>query len=413
MFFIVFLFYSLSLQAQTYSLVIGINNGNLIGAENDARAMATMLQKKEIDITHKLIGSMATKSNILNAFKKIVNKAKENDWVYLFFSGHGRSPFDPAIANNKSLQKQLRGTGALITADNKMLIIRNSLAPLFRTLDRRNVHTIVIFDACFSGMAYKELFNQEQNFAFYTKTPTQKIAFPYKNLRFFSSSTYSDFSSENQKTRRGYFSQAITFCMARNRTNSSIKACLNRIKNNRKLPQQPIILPHKDFSVFPNYSKEIEIRPTYFSLKESLFNLANASEDFQLYAQNSQGLTSKNYAIGEKFSIHLASKKSGYFVLFKMGESNILQLSYPNAQKMPYISVNTNKKILLLTATEPTGEELMGAFLVNKSSALELQNLYKQTDGNLSKVDDIKKAISIIERSQIAGSKLLWITHEK
>jgi len=254
LFFILFLFYSLSLHAQTYSLIIGINNGNLIGAENDARAMATLLQKKEIDITHKLIGSRATKSNILNAFKDIVHRAnKAGDWVYLFFSGHGSSPFDPAIANNKRVQKQLRGTGALITADSKRLIIRDSLAPLFRALDRKKVHTIVIFDACFSGMAYKELFNQQNNFAFYTKTPTQKIAFPYKHLRFFSSSTYSDFSSENQKTRRGYFSQAITSCMATNHTYNGIKACLNRIKSNKKLPQQPIILPHKDFSIFPSY----------------------------------------------------------------------------------------------------------------------------------------------------------------
>jgi hypothetical protein len=77
---------------------------------------------------------------------------------------------------------------------------------------------------------------------------------------------------------------------------------------------------------------------------------------------------------------------------------------------MPYITENTNMKILELTAKKPVGEELVGAFLVNKSTALELKKLYQETNGKLSKEADIKKAMSIIEHGQIVGSKLLWIS---
>ena len=409
-----FCFFMVSLYAQTHALVIGINNGNLIGAERDALAMSQLLRDKNIQNIQTLYGNNATKKNILNSFNQIVKYAKPNDWVYLFFSGHGTSPFDPAIQNQPKLLKKLQGTGALLSADNQLIVVRDSLAPLFRALDGRGVHTVVIFDACFSGMAYKDVFNQGSNLPFYTPTPTRSVTYPYNHLVYLSSTTYSDFASESSREKRGYFSMAITYCLAKNRTRDTISSCLDEIKYKyKKLPQTPIILPKTNFSVFPSYAKDIiKIAPTYFSLKEKLFNLAKFTEDFQLYAQNAQGILSKNYAVGEKVYVRLASKKSGYFVFFQMGESNKLKLSYPNAVKLPYISANINKKILELTATPPVGEELMGAFLVNKSTALELQKLYKKTNGKLTDVADIKKAMSLIEKGQMVGSKLLWISHK-
>jgi len=404
---------SASLYAQTHALVIGINNGNLIGAERDAYAMSQLLKNKNIQNIQTLYGAEATKQNILNAFKNIVKNAKPNDWVYLFFSGHGTSPFDPAIQHKTQLKKRLKGTGALLSADNQLIVIKESIAPLFRTLDKKAVHTVVIFDACFSGMAYKDIFDQNSNLPFYTPHPTRREPYPYNHLVYLSSTTYSDFASESSHYKRGYFSMAITHCLGKHHTRKGINSCLNKIKYEKgKLPQKPIILPKKNFSVFPSYTKEIVVAPTHFLLKERLFNLAKPSQAFQLYAQNSQELTCKNYTVGEKFSIRLESKKSGYFVLFQMGESNKLQLSYPNEEKMPYIAKNSNKKILGLSATTPAGEELTSAFLVNKTTAIELQKLYIKTKGELIEVADIKKAMQLIEHGQIVGSKLLWISHE-
>ena len=404
-----------SLFAQSYALVIGINNGNLIGAQNDAYAMSQLLRDKHIQQIKPLYGNSATKYRIVNEFKKIVKATKPNDWVYLFFSGHGTSPFDPYNKNRPKLRQRLKNTGALLASDNQWVVIKESLAPLFRVLDNRGVHTVVIFDACFSGMAYKDVFNQGSNLPFYTPKPTRKSAYPYKHLIYLSSSTYTDYSSESAQYKRGYFSMAITQCLAKNSDRYHIKRCLNHIKYDlNQLPQTPVILPKSNFVVFPSYAKDITpITPTHFPLKEQLFNLAPFTQDFQLYSENTQGIPSKNYAVGEKVTIRLESKERGYFVLFQMGESNKLKLSYPNANKMPYIKANTNKKILELKATTPVGEELMGAYLVDKTTALELQKLYQKTKGELLDVADIKRAMSLIKKGQIVGSKLLWISHEK
>ena len=405
---------SASLLAQTYSLVIGINNGNLIGAKNDALYMAQLLRDKNINVNYELHDEQATRANIYNAFNDITNRATQpNDWVYLFFSGHGTSPYDPANRNKPKLKKRLEGTGALVTADNQLLIIKETLAPLFQILDQRGVHTVVIFDACFSGMAYKDGLNTHANYSLFSSKLTRKTAFPYKNLVYLSSTTYSDYASESSSDKRGYFSMAITHCLGRNHRRSSINSCLKEVKlKYRKLPQKPILLPNHNFAVFPSFAKSVVLRPTYFKLKEQLFNLANESKDFDLYTLNKQGLPSKNYHKGEKLSVHLNTQQSGYFVLFMMGESNTLKLSYPNKDKMFYIKAKTHKRLFSLTAKEPFGEELLGGFLVNKSSALKLQKLSIQTKGILKKEADIREAMRIVREGQIVGKKLVWKSYE-
>ena len=410
---ILLLFCSVLLHAQTHSLVIGINNGNLIGAENDARAMVDLLQKKQINITYQLIGNSATSQNIVNSFKNIVADAKPNDWVYLFFSGHGTSPFDPAISSNKALKQTLRGTGALLSYDNQLIIVRDTLAPLFRTLDKNNVNTVVIFDACFSGMAYKDLFNQQKNFAFYTKNPTHKISYPYKNIRFFSSSTYTDFASESQQDRRGYFSKAMTYCLSYNHTNKSIKTCLDEVKYTQKqLPQTPIILPRTNFSVFPNYAtKNIVIAPhATLTQKEKIFALAKNRSSFELYTQDKQGKTSKNYSQHKKLTFYLKSDYKGYFALFMMGKSSKLKLAFPNKQ-LRYIG-DTYTRLFSAKATKSFGEENLVAFLLKKEDAKRLQKLYLRTGGELKRETDIEEAMNIIKQSQVDGSKLSLISSE-
>jgi len=412
----VLLLLSISLTAQTHSLIIGINNGNLIGAENDAHAMTELLREKGITISHELYGKNATKARIIKEFQEITQNTKPNDWVYLFFSGHGTSAFDPANRNNPQRQQQLKGTGALLSADNQLIIIRDTLAPLFQTLDSKGVHTVVIFDACFSGEAYKDILTTKGNLPFYTPTPTTRKTYPYQHLIYLSSTTRTDYASESAQYKRGFFSMAITHCLQYHHTRKALLGCLNTIKYKQKmLPQQPIILPKHNFSLFPPHAKFLTNYTTLpsISLKEQLFNLTKDTKKFDLYTLNQEGLpSSKNYHQGEKLSVYLRSKESGYFVLLMMGSSNQLKLSYPNTQNIPYIHANTNKQILTIEAKEPFGEELFGAFLVNKSSAMALQKLHIQTNGLLEKEVDIQEAMRIIHQGQIVGKKLVLKSYE-
>lgn len=406
--------FSLSmLSAQMHSLVIGVNGDTLIGAENDAFAMHTLLKQKGVQFQQAFYGKDATAKNIMDAFEKIVKNAKPNDWVYLFFSGHGTSPFDPANNNKPHFRERLKGTGAIYTADNKYLVIKETFAPLFKTLDTRGVKTIVIFDACFSGSAYKNSLNGAYNFPFYTPKPTQRSVYPYKNLIYLSSTTYSDFASESQKDRRGYFSLAITHCLGHHHTGKGIKGCLDKVKHQwKKLPQTPVILPHREFSVFPSYHKDIIAQPNYNSLKKELLGLSNKTQAFQLYAENRQSKTVQSYAKNESLNIHLKSQHAGYFVLFSMGESKTLRLEYPNAKVMPYIPDTTHKKLFTIKAKAPFGEELFAAYLVDTETAQKLQRLHKETEGNLSDALNIAKAIELVKAGQIVGHQLTLTSHK-
>ncbi len=407
LFIIVLFIYSVLLHAQTHALVIGINNGNLIGAENDAYAMSQLLRHKKIQNIQTLYGRSATKNNILNAFNKIVNHAKSNDWVYLFFSGHGSSPFDPANRDKPKLRKRLKDTGALLSADNQLIVIKESLAPLFKKLDKRGVHTIVIFDACFSGMAYKQLPTQQQNFAFYTHRTTQKIKFPYRDLIFLSSSTYSDFSSENRKAKRGYFSKALTDCLTTNYLTKQLERCIDK----KKIPQKAIFLPKKSLKLFPKYArKDITIVP-YATLEEKreLFNLTlNSSKKFKLYAKDRSDNLSIDYSPKHQLTLYLDSEYKGYFALFMLGASGKLTLVFPN-KKLKKIEKGSTTRLFSIKASNSFGEDKFVAFLLNKKGAKKLQRLY----GELQQYRNIQEAIEIIKQNSIANSKIILKSHEK
>jgi hypothetical protein len=246
------IFTSISLSAKSIGIVIGADSGGLISAINDAKDIAKVLEDRGVFVNYKLYGENATKTNILESLESIKNSINRGDWVYFFFSGHGTSPYDPNL-RDKKLKREIKNSSALISSDQKYIVVKEDLAPTFKLLDKRGVNIILIVDACFSGVSYKDIFsNKSRKFVFYSKKLTEKEEFPYKKLRFFGSTTYSDYALESGKHRRGYFSRAFANCISKYAYKSDIKICLDDIKYNKKeLPQVPIILPEYDFPIFP------------------------------------------------------------------------------------------------------------------------------------------------------------------
>ncbi|MCK4442279.1 MAG: caspase family protein, partial [Sulfurovaceae bacterium] len=391
---------------KSYALIIGVNGDNLIGATNDTYEMEKLLHQKGIKFITKLDNEQATKRNIINAFQQIVANANTGDWVYLFFSGHGTSFFDPSV-RDKQLKESLKGTGGLIPWGvtpnqyrEKMILSKRDLVPLFRELERKTVHTVVIFDACFSGMAYKDLYSSVKKDAIpiYVK-PTRRAKYPYKNIIYLSATTQSDYAVESREKKRGYFSIAITNCLKRNNSLNSLRRCISQYH----LPQTPIILPNYNKLLFPQSTKkELIYQPTPPTLKEKLLNLAQSSDSFELYTQKSKSdITSRNYNSTQPLILYLKSDKSGYFVLLMLSAEDKngyrkLKLAYPNNKSMPKIRANTNKKILKLEAIPPFGEEDMSAFLVDEKSAKALQKIYNRIGGIISQESEIRELIYII-----------------
>ncbi|HHB93773.1 MAG TPA: caspase family protein [Campylobacterales bacterium] len=408
----------------SYALIIGVDEGNLIGAKNDANEMERLLHQKGIKFITTLHDKRATKRNIINAFNHIVTNANTGDWVYLFFSGHGTSFFDPAV-KDKQLKESLRGTGGLIPWGvtpnqyrKKIILSKRDLVPLFIKLEKKTVHTVVIFDACFSGMAYKDLYNSvaKGTIPIYIKA-SRTAKYPYKNIIYLSATTQSDYAVESREKKRGYFSMAITNCLKRNNSLNNLRRCVSKYN----LPQTPIILPNYNKPLFPQSTKKelIYQSPRPIRLKEKLLNLAQSSESFELYTQkNKSDITSRNYNSTQPLILHLRSEKLGYFVLFMLSAKDKngyrkLTLAYPNNQSMPKIRAKTNKKILKLEATPPFGEEDMSAFLVDEKSAKALQKIYNRTGGGIIlKESEIRELIYIIERGQKCGSRFSILSCE-
>ena len=81
------------------AIIIGINNyeadpiiPTLKGAENDAKEIYDKLIQYgnfEIDINHFLLGSHATRRNILKAVNEVFRKGNEYQLVTFYFSGYG------------------------------------------------------------------------------------------------------------------------------------------------------------------------------------------------------------------------------------------------------------------------------------------------------------------------------------
>lgn len=152
------------------ALCVGINNfqnypgSALQGCINDANAMVALLKKwlgfTSADII-KLTDAQATKENIMNNLKEMVNGAKQGKYSYLVFSlsSHGTqvpdiSGDEPDRADEAFCPYDLKATGNVW--DPKHIILDDELHDLFIQLPS-TVLLEVYLDTCHSGSGIKAL----------------------------------------------------------------------------------------------------------------------------------------------------------------------------------------------------------------------------------------------------------------
>lgn len=230
---------TIAIQAKSFALIIGVDGGNLIGTTNDVNSMNRLLKSKNVTYRKKLINKSATKYSIIKEFKNIVALAQPNDKVYLFFSGHGTNEYDKSI--DAELRSKLKGTGALLPYGAKLnyaslLVIKRDLAKSFKKLDKHRVKTIIMFDTCFSGSAYKESFLKKL-----PKRLTREFNnYPYTHVVFLASTIKLTKSAESSRQKRGYFSLALTKCLKRANQLNIVRTCIQN-----EYEYTPTILPKK------------------------------------------------------------------------------------------------------------------------------------------------------------------------
>ena len=118
-----------------------------------------------------LVDHAAGRDAILDALDKIAEQTSSGDFVFVYFSGHGTSWYDP---QNRVLQQgDLKqgdltpNTGALMPADldpqetveekmAKLIIGTRDLRPRFEKLDKGR-QVLAVFDACYSGNSVRSV----------------------------------------------------------------------------------------------------------------------------------------------------------------------------------------------------------------------------------------------------------------
>ena len=158
--------------AASHALLIGVGeypqlgpSVQLEGPSHDVEAMVKVLKSSwglEGSRITVLKDRRATRANILQALKDLSRTTRPGDFVFIFFSGHGTSAYDPS---SRTLGIDAF-TGAQIPSDfrhgtrnqvlGRLLIGKRDIRPILERLERDR-KILVVFDSCYSGDAVRSL----------------------------------------------------------------------------------------------------------------------------------------------------------------------------------------------------------------------------------------------------------------
>lgn len=141
--------------AASFGLVVGIDKyqrlPSLDGAVNDARDVASALQSSGFDDVVTLLDAEASRASILDAWDRIVAKAKPGDTVVFAYAGHGgqeaeRIAGDETDGLNEvfllpSFEEKAPGNGDRILDDELYVLFSAA----------RELNIIFVADSCHSG----------------------------------------------------------------------------------------------------------------------------------------------------------------------------------------------------------------------------------------------------------------------
>jgi len=151
--------------ASKYALLIAVSDyksekiTDLDGPKYDVESLAAILpswgiKNSNINI---LLDKEATKQNIIQALNNLERKTKAGDQLFIYFSGHGTSPFDKDVGLDMA-----HTTGAFLPYDslfdknasstqilNSFLIGQRDIQPILKKMDK-NKQVFIVVDACYS-----------------------------------------------------------------------------------------------------------------------------------------------------------------------------------------------------------------------------------------------------------------------
>ena len=139
---------------ESWAVIIGINDykhmPNLNYAVNDAKSVKEMLMKNynyREDHIKLILNENATKNGILTGFNELLEEAKEDDRVIVFYAGHGETYTLPSGGEK----------GYLVPVDGDPENLFLSSIPMHQLYEIANMsyakHILYLVDACYGGLA--------------------------------------------------------------------------------------------------------------------------------------------------------------------------------------------------------------------------------------------------------------------
>lgn len=164
------------------ALVVGTNyqanRMRLKFAESDATKFKKFLEQRYPDIQVVfLIGPDATKDQIMQSFRLLVNSTKSGDSLFFYYSGHGIQIKDTSGDEISGKDDAIIGYNAKNFYDSNALIIDDDLLEIISELPSGSMFRAVI-DACHSGT----LFDLNDTISM-TESDGKMIAVDYPNQR--------------------------------------------------------------------------------------------------------------------------------------------------------------------------------------------------------------------------------------
>jgi hypothetical protein len=147
-----------------YALLVGIDDypipgHKLDGCVNDATAFRGLLEGRYTGLQAlSLLNDQATRSNVIDSFRKHLGQALAGDVAVFFFAGHGSQ------VPTGGLFKEIEPDGlneSLVCYDSRLLgahdLVDKDIATLISEVTAKGVHMTVILDSCHSGSATRDL----------------------------------------------------------------------------------------------------------------------------------------------------------------------------------------------------------------------------------------------------------------
>ena len=164
-----------SAQARNYGFLVGVSNYpnlpkkfQLDGPDNDVRLMKSVLrqlkvEERDIKVLHSSNRKTPTRNNIVAGLRELAQKTKRNDFVYLYFAGHGSR--QPARAGDEDEDDHLDeiflpqdvGSWNDEIGTVERAITDNELHDLIRDIRANGTFVWAVFDSCHSGTMLRSL----------------------------------------------------------------------------------------------------------------------------------------------------------------------------------------------------------------------------------------------------------------